>query len=284
MDADVFRVRVTCNQDSMHIIFLEGQWMKGAGLALACASSSISSKSIWIWCRFYFLPTLSTAAVCLSSKTQTQDGIFIYFSIKHLQTCCATPCTSTFAGWSFFVIDLITFVLHEQPVPQRLNLFFPGSRHLDTSQQNLFVPKPLHNPPPTVEFIGEMNGFLSLSSFSELVCVSPAADISFLFRLCARWFSDQKMHYVSKPVVHGWITLGARGFHESTKVPHRGSSYTHVLYSDNPLQGNWMLGWVECNGEFSGGFFNVCIFAQRPAQPSRAAVWVSGEQAGRFKV
>lgn len=185
---------------------------------------------------------------------------------------------------NFFFIDLITFVLHEQPVPQRLNLFFPGSRHLDTSQQNLFVPKPLHNPPPTVEFIGEMNGFLSLSSFSELVCVSPAADISFLFRLCARWFSDQKMHYVSKPVVHGWITLGARGFHESTKVPHRGSSYTHVLYSDNPLQRNWMLGWVECNGEFSGGFFNVCIFAQRPAQPSRAAVWVSGEQAGRFKV
>lgn len=184
----------------------------------------------------------------------------------------------------FFFIDLITFVLHEQPVPQRLNLFFPGSRHLDTSQQNLFVPKPLHNPPPTVEFIGEMNGFLSLSGFSELVCVSPAADISFLFRLCARWFSDQKMHYVSKPVVHGWITLGARGFHESTKVPHRGSSYTHVLYSDNPLQRNWMLGWVECNGEFSGGFFNVCIFAQRPAQPSRAAVWVSGEQAGRFKV
>lgn len=58
-----------------------------------------------------------------------------------------------------FFIDLITFVLHEQPVPQRLNLFFPGSRHFNTSQQNLFVPKPLHNPPPTVEFICEMNGY-----------------------------------------------------------------------------------------------------------------------------
>lgn len=228
----------------------------------------------------------STAAVCLSSKTQIQDGIFMYFSIKHLKKCCAAPLDSHLCLLVMFFIDLITFVLHEgtwTACTTRLNFFFPAdisTRHSRISLHPNFSIIHLQLLNLLVKWTGFFFSpvFQSCSVFPLLLtfpsssgCVLAGSQIKrcimFLNQLCMAELHRERgvsMNQLKCP------TGVAVTFMCCILTSHR--------------RKNWMWGWVECNGEFSGGFFNLCIFAQRPAQPSWAAVLVSGEQAGRFKV